>query len=89
MNKGAKYNLRTLALNLYYRLKRGGIGCIGLPTCGVLKLSLPGLPVCVLFQPGNSAKTPEDNAKQNTTVTYFHDILTYSYTDVMESATLK
>jgi hypothetical protein len=54
-----------------------------------LKLSLPGLPVCVLFQPGNSAKTPEDNAKQNTTVTYFHDILTYSYTDVMESATLK
>jgi hypothetical protein len=89
MNEGAKCNSRTLALNLYYRLKRGGIGCIGLPTCGVLKLTLSGLPACALFRPGNSAKTPEDNAKQNTTVTYFYDTLTYLYTGVIECATLK
>jgi hypothetical protein len=88
MNEGAKCNSRTLALNIYYRLKRGGIGCIGLPTCGVLKLTLSGLPACALFRPGNSAKTPEDNAKRNITVTYFYDTLTYSYTDVMESTTL-
>jgi hypothetical protein len=89
INEGAKCNSRTLALNLYYRLKRGGIGCIGLPTCGVLKLTLSGLPARARFRRGNSAKTPEDNPKQNTTVRSFYNTLTYSYTDLMESATLK
>jgi hypothetical protein len=76
MNEGAKCNSRTLALNLYYRLKRGGIRCIRLPICGVLKLTLSGLPARAWFRPGNSAKTLEDNAKQNTTVTSFYDTLT-------------
>jgi hypothetical protein len=40
----------------------------------------------VCFVPTRQQReNPEDNAKQNTTVTYFYDTLTYSYTDVMES----